>query len=258
MARTILTLLAALVLLTGCPAPTQEGQTPPDASTRAPAGSEGKRGPDELVLEHLVADNIEKEKSVVPPRIQTLFACDFESAETNKLPDGFLVLDGAFAVREESGNRFLELPGAPLDSFGVLFGPACTNNVSLYARVFGTNQGRRQPAFGVSLGGAGGLKLMVAPGKRLLELWRGDESVARATYAWEAGKWTWMRLNLRPMGTNEWLAEGRAWKAGTPEPPGGQVSYRDKSELAPGRAGVWGNPISGTPIRFDDFKLTAP
>jgi hypothetical protein len=242
-----MTLLAALVLLTGCPAPTQEGSKPASAP-----------GPTNPTVAHLIADNLEKGKNAVPAPTQTLFACDFENAETNKLPDGFLVLDGAFAVCEESGNRLLELPGAPLDSFGVLFGPARTNGVSLYARVFGTHQGRRQPAFGVSLGGAGGLKLMVAPGKRLIELWRGDESLAQTPYLWESGQWTWMRLTLRPVGSDEWLAEGKAWKAGTPEPPAGLVSFRDKSELTPGRAGVWGNPIAGTPIRFDDLKLTSP
>src|SRR5262245_56090812 len=52
-----------------------------------------------------------------------IYQNNFEKAEVGKLPDEFLVLDGAFAIKEEAGNKFLELPGAPLDTFGMLFGP---------------------------------------------------------------------------------------------------------------------------------------
>jgi hypothetical protein len=37
-----------------------------------------------------------------------LYENNFETAEVGKVPDDFLVLDGAFAVRAEGGNRFLE------------------------------------------------------------------------------------------------------------------------------------------------------
>ena len=47
-----------------------------------------------------------------------LFENNFEKAELDKVPDGFLVLDGGFAVKQAEGNRFLELPGEPLDTFG--------------------------------------------------------------------------------------------------------------------------------------------
>src|SRR6266705_1564487 len=52
-----------------------------------------------------------------------LYENDFEQAALDKVPDDFLVLDGQFTVKEEGGNKFLELPGAPLDTYGVLFGP---------------------------------------------------------------------------------------------------------------------------------------
>ena len=39
------------------------------------------------------------------------------------MPEDLLVLEGAFVVKAEGGNHFLELPGAPLDTFGLLFGP---------------------------------------------------------------------------------------------------------------------------------------
>src|SRR5436305_1388237 len=66
-----------------------------------------------------------------------LYHNDFEKAEVGKVPADFLVLDGGFAVKEEGGNKFLELPGAPLESFGVQFGPAEISDLSVCARING-------------------------------------------------------------------------------------------------------------------------
>src|SRR5436190_9379313 len=104
-----------------------------------------------------------------------IYENNFEKAEVDKVPQDMLVLDGAFAVKEEAGNKFLELPGAPLDTFGALFGPTESTNLIVSARVFGTSKGRRLPTFGIGLNGVGGYKLQVSPGKKLLELYKGDE-----------------------------------------------------------------------------------
>src|SRR3954462_7579224 len=105
---------------------------------------------------------------------------NFEKADLNKVPDDMLVLDGAFAVKEERGNKFLELPGAPLDTYGVLFGPTESGNIAGSTRVYGTGKGRRFPSFGLGLNGVGGYKLQVSPGKKLLELYKGEELAASA------------------------------------------------------------------------------
>src|SRR4051812_30824193 len=94
-----------------------------------------------------------------------LYTNDFTSAELDKVPEDMLVLDGAFAVKQDGPNKFLELPGAPLDTFGALFGPATNANVTVTAKIFGTGKGRRFPTFGVGANGAGGYKLKVAPSK---------------------------------------------------------------------------------------------
>src|SRR5438874_2648956 len=136
---------------------------------------------------------------------KTLYRNDFEKAEIGKVPEDFLVLDGGFAVRQEGGNKFLELPGAPLgeDTFGLLFGPTEPENVSASARIFGTAKGRRFPAFAVGLNGVGGLKLQVSPAKKLVELYRGEEVVATAPYTWEPGSWTLLRLDVRKVKDGE-------------------------------------------------------
>src|SRR5258705_10490505 len=84
---------------------------------------------------------------------------NFEKESVGKVPDGFLVLDGAFAVKEEGGNKFLELPGSPLDTYAVQFGPAEADNASVAASIKGEGKGRRYPVFGVGLNGVAGYRL---------------------------------------------------------------------------------------------------
>ena len=186
---------------------------------------------------------------------KSLYENNFEKAEIDKVPDGFLVLDGGFAVKEDSGNKFLELPGAPLDTFGVLFGPTQGTDVAVSARIFGTGKGRRFPTFGVGLNGAGGYRLVVSPAKKALELFKGDESVATGAFDWESGSWTMLKLQVRKSG-DTWKIEGKAWKEKTEEPKTWLISYEEKAKPSDGRAAVWGNPFSGTPIRFDDLLIT--
>src|SRR5262245_23107012 len=63
---------------------------------------------------------------------------DFEKAEPGQLSDEFLVIGGDFKVAKEGGNKFLELPGIPLDSYSALFGPTEREGMIASARVYGT------------------------------------------------------------------------------------------------------------------------
>ncbi|MDB6067824.1 MAG: hypothetical protein JWR26_4032 [Pedosphaera sp.] len=189
-----------------------------------------------------------------------LFENNFEKAPLGKLPEGeFLVLDGAFEVKEEAGNKFLELPGAPLDTFGVLFGPTKKSDVAVSARINGTKKGRRFPTFAVGLNGQSGYKLQVSPGKTALEIYKGDEVVATVPYEWKSGEWTMLSLQLRKIG-EVWKVEGKAWSQGTAEPAQAMVSFEEKTEPSAGRASIWGNPYATTPIQYDDllFKSVEP
>ena len=186
---------------------------------------------------------------------KTIYENNFEKAEIGKVPEEFLVLDGGFAVKEEAGNKFLELPGAPLDTFGLLFGPTEAANMSAGARIFGTGKGRRFPTFGVGLNGVGGLKLQISPGKKLVELYKGDEVVASAPYTWESGTWTMLRLQVQKSKESEFKVRGKAWKEGAKEPGSWLIEHTIMGDLPPGRASIWGNPYSGTPIRFDDLAV---
>ena len=72
----------------------------------------------------------------------TLYENNFEKAALDQAPDDFLVLDGDFAVKQSDGNKFLELPGAPLDTFGILFGPTTNAGVRVSARIYATGKGQ--------------------------------------------------------------------------------------------------------------------
>ncbi|HAM70571.1 MAG TPA: hypothetical protein DCM86_02895 [Verrucomicrobiales bacterium] len=188
---------------------------------------------------------------------ERVFACDFEKAPVGKVPDEFLVLDGAFSVVEEAGGgRLLELPGAPLETFGVLFGPSAKEGLEVSARIFGTSKGRRFPVLAVGLNGATPYRLQSTPSKKALELYKGDDLLASVSFAWESGSWTEFRLRLVPSGAGQWTLSGKAWKRGTPEPASWSLTSELKEEPAAGKASVWGKPYSETPIRFDDLVVS--
>lgn len=181
------------------------------------------------------------------------FEQDFTQVPVGDLPEEFMVLDGQFTVKEEAGNRFVELPGSPLESFGVLFGGNTASGLSVSARIQGTKSGRKFPTFAVGLNGVGGYKLRVAPAKGGVELVRGDEVKASAPFKWTSGEWT--RLSLSVVKKDGGVAvEGRVWSGDT-EPKEPSVTFADAEPMPAGKAGFWGLPFSGTAIRFDDLRL---
>ena len=186
---------------------------------------------------------------------KALFKNDFEKAEAGNLPDELMVLNGEFTVKSDGTNKFLELPGAPLDSYGLQFGATEKEDIVVSARVFGTARGRRAPTFGVGLGGVGGWKLQVSPGKKALELLKDQASKASVPFEWKGGEWTQLRLQIRKLKDGEWRIEGKAWTQGGNEPKEWTVSTADTEEPLAGKASVLGSPFAGTPIGFDDLAM---
>jgi hypothetical protein len=176
----------------------------------------------------------------------------FEKADVGKVPDDFLVLDGAFTVNEEGGNQFLELPGAPLDSYAVQFGPSASSNVTVSAAIKSTGKGRRFPTFGVGLGGVSGFRLQVSPAKKTLELYQ-DQTIKKSVeYEWKSGDWLVLRLQIASA-DGKGRVEGKVWQKGSPEPKSWQLSVDITETPTSGRPSVFGSPFAGTPIQFDDF-----
>ena len=184
-----------------------------------------------------------------------LYQNDFTKAEAGKMPDDLMVLGGEFVVKSDGTNQFLELPGSPLDSFAVQFGPAEKTDVAVAARIFGSSKGRRAPTFGVGLGGVSGWKLQASPGKKALELLKDADVKATVNYDWKSGAWTELRLEIRSIKAGEWRVEGKAWTQGESEPKQPNIFFDEKEEPTPGKASILGSPFAGTPIWFDDLRV---
>src|SRR6185436_19223677 len=73
-----------------------------------------------------------------PEAAKVLYQNNFEKAEVDKTPDEFLVLGGEFTVKKEGEDRFLELPGTPLETFGLLFGPTESDGLMAGVRILTT------------------------------------------------------------------------------------------------------------------------
>lgn len=184
-----------------------------------------------------------------------LYSNDFSQEEIGQVPNDCLVLDGQFAVREFEAGRVLELPGSPLETYGILFGSNAREGLAVTARIHGTRTGRRFPVFAVSLGGVSGFRLQVTPAKRALELLRGDQVVESVPWEWQSGTWVHLRLQIDKVSETEWSIRGRAWREGSSEPDRWALTRLQSQAPVSGKAGIWGKPFSGTPIRFDDVQV---
>jgi hypothetical protein len=185
-----------------------------------------------------------------------LYQTNFETTAVGQAPENMLVLDGEFAVRESDGRKYLELPGAPLDTFGVLFGPTTNSGVCVSVQAYGTGKGRRFPQFGVGLDGQNGYKLKVSPAKDAVEIYQGDESVASVPFHWKSGVWMALKLQIRQTDGPVWKVEGKVWPQTEAEPKDWTITLDAKTAPHAGRSSIWGSPVSGTPIRFGNFLLT--
>ena len=183
---------------------------------------------------------------------------NFTQVEGETVPDAIMVLDGQFAVKGTGPDRCLELPGSPLESFGVLFGKAAaaSGNREVEARIYATKTGRKFPTFAAGLSGVNGYKVRVSPAKNAVELVLGDalEVKDSAPFVWKSGEWTHLKLRSVLVGTGVQV-QGKVWQ-GADEPKDWTLKFEATERPPQGMAGVWGMPFSGTPIRFDDFKVT--
>lgn len=186
----------------------------------------------------------------------SLFRQDFDQVKGEAVPDDFTVLDGQFSVQGEGKERCLTLPGAPLESFGVLFGTPAVSGREVQARIHGTKTGRKFPTFAAGLNGVNGYKVRVVPAKNAVEIVVGDAQEVKASmpFAWKSGEWTSLRLRVVPSGKGV-RVEAKAWQ-GPAEPAAWGLSFDAEAAPPSGMAGVWGMPYSGTPIRFDDLVVS--
>lgn len=185
-----------------------------------------------------------------------LFENHFTETPLGKPSKEFMILQGKFVVSEIEGNKVLELPGEPLETYGVLFGPNQKEGLCVSARIQSDSLKRLYPSFGIGLNGISGPKLLVLPARKVIEIQRGPEAKVSARYDWKPGSWTQLRLQVLKVSEGKWRIMGKAWTEGEPE-PAEWILYDDAKEPPNGRPSLWGTPYSGQRILFDDLMVTA-
>src|SRR5262245_35780697 len=113
-----------------------------------------------------------------------IYECDFQRVEPGRVPDDFTALKGEFTVKTEGQNRFLELAGDPVNMFGVLLGPERGADTSIRARLRSWPSGKRNPEFGIGLGGTRGYQLWLMPAVNELQIRRENQVLVRAPFTW--------------------------------------------------------------------------
>jgi hypothetical protein len=185
----------------------------------------------------------------------TLYENNFEQATVGAVPEDFLVLDGAFTVKQDNlTNKVLELPGAPLDSFAVQFGPAATTNIAVSASIKSSARGRRYPIFGVGINGVSGFRLQVSPNKKALELYQDQTLKVSNPFEWKPEQWLNLKLQVRAA-RDGYKVEAKAWERTAKEPADWSLTLDTKEAPSAGRSSVFASPFSGTPIEFDDLRV---
>ena len=179
---------------------------------------------------------------------------DFQKSDNGSLPEELLVINGTFTVHTEGDQKFLQLPGEPLDTFGFMLGADDHNSIT--ASVRAQSIGKRFPEFGVGLCGAAGYRLWLQPSIGELQILKGDNVKAAKPYDWKSATWLTLRLQLTKQ-NNKTTIQGKIWPRGTPEPKDWTLTFDDPQTEKPpkGRPSVWGIPYSGTPIDYDDIAI---
>jgi hypothetical protein len=189
---------------------------------------------------------------VMPPRVDTnltpLVHANFQSTA---LPENWIELNGEVTV----AGGVLQLPAKPLELHGVMFGPALLDNLRVTARFQAGAEGRQFPEFGLGLNGIGGYRVMVSPGQKKLKLFRNDVLVHELAHTWVPGDWTHMALQLQPLPGLKWKVTAKVWHSSELEPKEWQLTWTENVKPLPGRATVWDQPFSGTPIAVDDLRV---
>jgi hypothetical protein len=184
-----------------------------------------------------------------------LFVSHFENAPEGEALKDVVPINGTFVVKSFEGKKVLEIPGDPVDGYGMLFGPDGLTEATVSARVYATSTGKRMPEFGVGLGDTAGYRLWVMPMTGELQIVKGDDVVAKVSYAgWKSGEWMNLKFGVEVRG-GKILLEGKAWGVKDAEPSSWMVHVQENGEAVKGRASIWGSTYSSTPIRFDGLVV---
>ena len=184
------------------------------------------------------------------------FAEDFSKLAVGSEPENLFILDGAYAVKQEEGEKCLSLPGSPVGDFGLLFGPRVRQKeLSLSFSFLSSKKGRRYPSIAAGLGGVRSYRFRFNAATRQIVLLRGENEIGKALFNWESGAWCQVRFQALPEDGDNTRIRLKLWKRGIKEPAKWLFDILDDQAFAGGKCALWAYPYAGTPIHFDELRI---
>ncbi len=183
----------------------------------------------------------------------------FDDGKPGEEPaDPAQVVQGAFIIADDAGNKVLQQQAEPLDDGAVLFGKSMKAGGTISARIKAGKSRRSFPRFGVSLHGISGAKVRVVPARKAIELVLGEETIlATVDFPdWKEDAWSTVEITVSEKDA-AWSAEARVWADGQPRPESPTLSAKLPAAPTGGKAGILGTPYAGKTILFDDVTITA-
>lgn len=171
-------------------------------------------------------------------------------------PKEVFVVDGTVKIAAKDGNKAIMIDPNPITEASAQLAVSAAGESTIQAKVFASKRARSFPRFGVSVHGMSGYRLMVNPPKKQIELVKGDQILQSLPFDWKPDTWTWLKLEVKKSGADDWSITGKGWPADGQEPAEALVKHSDKGLKGQGKVGVWGTPYSEMPIYFDEIEVS--
>ena len=195
-----------------------------------------------------------------PTQTLNAWQVDFEEDFSNYLvgvePESLFILDGAYAVREESGQKVLTLPGSPVGDFGFLFGPRVRERtLELQFTFKSEKKGRRFPSIAAGLGGVRAFRFRLNPAARKLLVYADGRLLGERSFVWLEEVWWKVRLEASPLSENRSRVRLKLWPESKDEPDHWLFDEETEFAFKGGKCAIWGYPYAGTEIHFDKLII---
>lgn len=171
-------------------------------------------------------------------------------------PKDVFIVDGTIKIATRDGSKAIVVEPNPITDASAQLAVSAAGNASIEAKILALKRGRSTPRFGVSVHGMSGHRLIVNPAKKLLELVKGDQTLASAPYTWPSDAWLKLKLEAKKGDGTAWTITGKVWPADAAEPTEPMVKWDDKNLKGQGKCALWATPFSGEPVFFDDIKIS--
>jgi hypothetical protein len=171
-------------------------------------------------------------------------------------PKEVFVVDGTIKIAARDGNKAIVIDPVPVTDASAQLAESAAGNASITARVLAIKRARSTPRFGISVHGMSGYRLLVTPAKKMLELVKGDATIASTPFNWTSDAWLMLKLEAKRSGGDAWTITGKAWTPDTPEPAEPLLKHEDSGLKGQGKCAIWATPFSGEPVYFDDILIS--